>query len=62
MRTHPRAHRRAGQATTEWAVLLSVMVIALVAAGWLVGSTFVNDMSALGSRAETVYASGDLAR
>jgi uncharacterized protein (UPF0333 family) len=57
-----RAHPRRGQATTEWAVLLAVVVIAVVAAGWLIAGTFDVDMAALARRAGTVYASGDLGR
>lgn len=53
---------RRGQATTEWVVLLSVLVVAVIATGWLLASTFTRDMAGLSDRAATVYASGDLGR
>ncbi len=53
---------RVGQATTEWAVVVAVIVVAVVATGWLVAQTFPADMQVLGQRAAKVYASGDLAR
>lgn len=53
---------RRGQATTEWAVVVAVIVVAVVATGWLVAQTFPADMQGLGQRAAKVYASGDLAR
>ena len=55
-------HARSGQATTEWAVVVAVIVVAVVATGWLVAQTFPADMQGLGQRAAKVYASGDLAR
>lgn len=53
---------RRGQATTEWAVLLSVIVVAIVAAGWAFVGPFIGQMDDFGKGAETVYASGDLAK
>lgn len=51
---------RRGQATTEWMVLVSVIVVAVVAVGWLLAETFEDDMADLGDRATTVYTTGDL--
>lgn len=55
-----KVHRR-GQATTEWMLLLSVIVIAVVAAGYGLAGTFQDDMDQLGQNASSVYTSGDLA-
>ncbi|MDP2304391.1 MAG: hypothetical protein Q8P18_00015 [Pseudomonadota bacterium] len=52
---------RRGQATTEWLLLISVLVVAIVAAGYGLAATFAGDMEKLGERTGTVYASGDLA-
>lgn len=57
-----RVWSRRGQATTEWMLLISVVVVGVVATGWLVAETFEDDMADLGDRATTVYASGDLGR
>ena len=54
--------KRRGQATTEWAVLLSVIVVAIVAAAWVFVGPFIDQMGDFGKGAETVYASGDLAK
>ena len=53
---------RRGQATTEWMLLVAVLVVAVVAVGWGLGATFQDDMESLGERAGTVYTTGDLAR
>ncbi len=53
---------RSGQATTEWMVVVAVLVIAVVSIGWMVSQTFPSDMVGLGSRARRMYASGNLAR
>jgi hypothetical protein len=58
----PPTSGRHGQATTEWLLLISVIVIAIVAAGAGLAATFGEDMESLGERSGTVYASGDLAR
>lgn len=55
-----RVHLRSGQATSEWMVLVSVIVVAAVAVGWLVADGFEDEMADLGERAETVYTSGSL--
>lgn len=52
---------RRGQATTEWLLLISVLVVAIVAAGYGLAGSFAGDMQSLGERAGTAYASGDLA-
>ena len=53
---------RSGQATTEWMLLLSVVIIALVAAGYGLVRVFGGSMEKLGDEAATVYTSGDLGR
>ncbi len=53
---------RSGQATTEWMVVVAVIVVAVVSIGWLVAQSFPSDMEGLGSRARRMYASGNLAR
>jgi hypothetical protein len=53
---------RSGQATTEWMVVVAVIVVAVVSIGWVVAQTFPSDMEGLGSRAKRMYASGNLAR
>ncbi len=63
MRNHGRAALdRRGQATTEWAVLLAVIVIAIVAAGAVLVQTFPGAMEGAGAGASRAYASGELAR
>lgn len=52
---------RRGQATTEWMLLVSVLVIAVVAIGYGLAETFQDDMDELGRNASSVYTSGDLA-
>ena len=54
--------RNAGQATTEYMLVLSVLVIAMVYVFWdgLV-TPFNTAMEDIGDSAKTVYASGDLA-
>ena len=53
---------RSGQATTEWMVVVAVIVVAVVSIGWVAAQTFPSDMEGLGSRAKRMYASGNLAR
>jgi hypothetical protein len=57
-----RNNRRKGQATTEWAVMIAVIVVGVVAAGWIVAQTFPASMGSLSADAGRAYASGDLAR
>ena len=57
---HPLSRR--GQATTEWMLLLSVLVIAVVAVGYGLAATFADDMDSLGRAAGEVYTTGDLGR
>jgi len=57
-----RSAARAGQATTEWTLLLSVLVIAVVAAGYGLVSTFQSSMGGIGRGMGEVYTTGDLAR
>jgi hypothetical protein len=52
---------RSGQATSEWAILVSVLVVAVVAAGWAFQEYWEEPMEDMAENAETVYASGDLA-
>ncbi len=51
---------RRGQATTEWMLLVAVVVVAVVAAGYGLAATFGESMEELGDGAGTVYTSGDL--
>ena len=53
---------RAGQATTEWALLLAVFVVALFAIGWILGGGFASDMQRAASGAKNVYTTGTLSR
>ncbi len=53
---------RAGQATTEWALLLSIFVIALFAIGWILGGGFATDMQRAADGAKNVYTTGTLNR
>jgi Flp pilus assembly pilin Flp len=53
---------RKGQATTEWAVLVAVITVAVVAAGYLMAQTFPGTMGSVSDGAARAYASGDLAR
>ncbi|MFN7144329.1 MAG: hypothetical protein ACK4YP_11170 [Myxococcota bacterium] len=50
--------RRRGQATTEWMLLLSVLVLAIVAAGYALAKGFGDGMRSLSPG--NVYTSGDL--
>jgi hypothetical protein len=60
--SYPAPRARRGQATTEWMLLLSVVVIGLVAAGYGLTKAFGDGMGGLGGRASAVYTSGDLGR
>ena len=51
-----------GQTTVEYALVIAVLAIALVAAAWALVPLFVPAMQRLGDRAGTVYTTGDLAR
>ena len=64
MPTTPRLPVRArhGQATTEWLLLISVGIVAIVAAGYGMASTFGSSMSSAGRGASQIYTSGDLGR
>ncbi|MBN1334988.1 MAG: hypothetical protein JXB39_03410 [Deltaproteobacteria bacterium] len=53
---------RSGQSTAEHALIVAILVLALVAAGWMLAPRFVPAMQRLGQRAESVYTTGDLAR
>ncbi|MDP2314055.1 MAG: hypothetical protein Q8P41_14225 [Pseudomonadota bacterium] len=54
------SRRRQGQATTEWLLLISVIVVAIVAAGYGLAATFGSSMDRLGRGAGEVYTTGDL--
>lgn len=53
---------RRGQASTEWMLLVSVVVIAVVAAGYGFVNVFGGSMDKLGDQAATVYTSGEMGR
>ena len=53
---------RSAQSTTEYMLVMAVLVVALVAAGWQLAPDFVDSMSNLGDRAETAYTDGSLTR
>lgn len=53
---------RSGQATTEWALLLAVFVVAIFAIGWILGGGFATDMQRAASGAKNVYTTGTLNR
>lgn len=52
---------RRGQSTVEWMLLVSVIVIAVVAAGYVLVGTFGASMEDLGDAAGGMYTSGNLA-
>lgn len=53
---------RAGQSTTEYMLVIAVLVVAAVAAGWHLAPDFIESMSDLGDRAETAYTDGSITR
>jgi hypothetical protein len=56
-----RARRaRRGQATTEWIVLVSFVVVAVIAAGSLLGDTWGGTAREVGRRVAGVYSIGRL--
>jgi len=52
---------RRGQSTVEWALMLSVLVIAIVAASYAMVPSFRKAMEGAGSQMAALYTSGDLA-
>jgi hypothetical protein len=48
--------------TVEYNLVIAVLVVAIVAAAWWFTPTFVQAMTDLADRAETVYTTGRLAR
>ncbi len=60
-RTYPPHPPQRGQATTETVLLIAVITIAVVAAGYGLAATFASDMESAGERAATVYTTGNLA-
>ncbi len=61
-RGEPARARRArrGQATTEWIVLVSFVVVAVIAAGSLLGDTWGSTAREVGRRVAGVYTTGQL--
>jgi hypothetical protein len=53
---------RRGQSSVEVMLMVSVFVVAVVAAGWQFGPTFVGSMESLSQRAETAYTDGSIAQ
>jgi Flp pilus assembly pilin Flp len=54
--------RRRGQSTVEWALVVAVLCVAVVAAAYAFMPTFQDSMESAGEGMSTVYTSGDLAR
>lgn len=52
---------RRGQSTVEWALVVAVLVIAVVAAGYALVPSFQIAMDSAGEGMSTVYTSGTLA-
>ncbi len=52
---------RRGQSTVEWALVVAVLVIAVVAAGYALVPSFQIAMDSAGEGMKTVYTSGTLA-
>ena len=46
---------RTGQSTVEYMLVIAVIVIAIVSAGFMLAPGFQHSMARLGDRAETVY-------
>ena len=59
---HPPKNLRSGQSTVEWALVVSVLVIALVAAAYVFIPSFQAEMQRGGGALRGLYTSGDLAR
>lgn len=51
-----------GQGTVEYVLVIAVLVIAMVAAGFAVAPQIATALSQLGDRAETVYTDGSIAQ
>lgn len=54
--------RRRGQSTVEWALVVAVLVVAVVAAAYVFVPGFQSAMDDAGGALSTLYASGDLAK
>jgi hypothetical protein len=52
---------RSGQTTSEYMLVIAVLVVAVVAAGWVFAPRWIQAMSSLGDRAETAYTDASLA-
>ncbi len=53
---------RSGQTTSEYMLVIAVLVVAVVAAGWQLAPDFIESMTSLGERAETVYTDGTISQ
>lgn len=51
---------RRAQTTVEYMLVISVLVIAVVAAGFMLAPEFQRSMARLGDRTETVYTDGSI--
>lgn len=61
MRTNLMRSQRKGQSTVEWALLLSVLVVAVVAASYAYVPAVSKAMKDAGAAMATLYTSGDVA-
>ncbi len=50
-----------GQGTVEYMLVIAVLVIAIVAAGFMIAPDLARSLSQLGDRAETVYTDASIA-
>jgi uncharacterized protein (UPF0333 family) len=51
---------RRAQTTVEYMLVIAVLVIAIVATGFMLAPQFQHSMARLGDRAETVYTDGSI--
>ena len=54
-------HRR-GQTTVEYMLVISVLVIAIVSAGFMLAPEVARSLSLLGERSETIYTDASITR
>jgi uncharacterized protein (UPF0333 family) len=53
---------RTGQSTVEYMLVAAVIVVAVVAAGWVFAPGWIESMTSLGERAETAYTDATITR
>ncbi|MBM4365180.1 MAG: hypothetical protein FJ102_03120 [Deltaproteobacteria bacterium] len=56
-----RGSHRQGQSTVEWALVIAVICVAVVAAAYVFMPTFQDEMESAGENMSNLYTSGDLA-